>query len=146
MIYFASSRLSQCKGITRFTFSLDFCSHMCLTSGLFRSRGCVIDAFCPQSPARRGEWDRCWVGSCCEETVLGPASLQISGLPHSPCFFHTDLIWVLKHTWLVSASALAFLPSEAPLRSFCDWLLSIFYRSQLKLTFSDMLFLTAYIK
>lgn len=122
------------SAITGSTFSLDcLFTYLSLISELLSSKGCVIDDFCPQSPAWCGDWDRCWGGGACSwkwcwaclapsvEASLKPLALLTLLAPAIQAFF-----WVLEHTWLVSASTLAFpsagnylqvFPWQAPLYS-----------------------------
>lgn len=87
------------SAITGSTFSLDcLFTYLSLISELLSSKGCVIDDFCPQSPAWCGDWDRCWGGCVQLEVVLGlPRSKcggfsQTPGPPHSPRSSHTGLL------------------------------------------------------
>lgn len=72
------------------------------------------------------------------EASLKPPALLTHHAPDTQA-----ISWVLEHIWLVSASALGFLPLEALLWDLPITGSFVFFRSQLKLT-SDMPFLTAY--
>lgn len=83
----------------------------------------------------------CWP---CLVPLVG-ASLKPPALLTPPAPDIQAISWVLEHIWLVSASALGFLPLEALLWDLPITGSFVVFRSQLKLT-SDTAFLTAYAK